>query len=177
MKLDDVKQKLLDGEVVALQTDTVFGLFVTVQKNNFKKINTLKNRDINQKAQIFFNNFSQIKAWTDLQEWQLNFLKQNLPSNNSYIVKTNQIGFNKTGLKTVQIRFPKKKESPLTFDLINDVGPLFASSANLHGEDILDNCKEIVNKFNVSCSSFSKRKNKKPSKIYSLLDNEVKRFR
>ncbi len=164
-KIDKLINELMKGNVVGHTTDTVFGLIVPFNKENVTKINKLKCRPIDQPLQVLVTSVSQLEAFIK-DTGKIGKIEMKV----SYIVPASDI-FNKY--------FPKSFNNSIMFRLvegdlakiIKKVGPLFASSANKHGERILTKWTDVEETFNI----ITNRENQdegEPSKIISLLGSE-----
>lgn len=162
-------EELVKGNVVGHTTDTVFGLIATFNINNVSKINLLKGRDKNQPLQLLVNSPSQLEA----------FIKDTgkigkVEPKTSYIVEASEVfskyypSFN----NSIMFRVVEGELSKI----IKRLGPLFASSANKHGESILTSWKEVEDTFGVITNK-KDQVGTKASTIISLLDGEAKVIR
>ncbi|VDD86351.1 unnamed protein product [Enterobius vermicularis] len=129
--LSEAAKVLKDGGVIALPTDTLYGLVATVR--NVHKIYNIKQRNFSKPCGLFISDVGQVKKWcsTKLEESTLTrllpgpvtllfFRSDHLPSE-----------FNQ-GIKTVGIRIPKHDfVTQLTKKL---TAPLAQTSANLSGD-------------------------------------------
>ncbi|BDU67842.1 MAG: translation factor [Candidatus Tyloplasma litorale] len=169
-------KEILNNNVVAFPTNTVFGLVAKVEKNNIYKINLLKKRKKDQPLQILVNDFKQIKNDILLNDFTIKFFKENLNKKTSYIVRPTKEFYNKNLLPSFEnsVMF-RIVDGPIS-KLIKKTGPLFASSANIHGETILNDNNDIKNTFKIPTSKIKQKKGN-PSKIISLLNDEVKIIR
>ncbi len=178
MNEEILKNKILNNEIVSIQTETVYGLFAKINLNNKSKINLLKGRNKDQSLQVSFGNFEQIFDWTELSDFQREQLINNLPGDTSFVVPLKKEKINELGKETILVRFPKMNDDHILIKLLNSIGPLFSTSANIHGEPEFSNCDEIEQKMNISCyevKSFLIKN--KPSRITSLLNDKIKVIR
>ncbi len=162
--------ELAKGKVIGHTTDTVFGLMVPFNVVNVTKINELKGRDSKQPLQVLVSSISQLEPFA-----------KNIGSigkvemKTSYIVEASDL-FNKY--------FPDSYNNSIMFKLVDgdlgkiikNVGPLFASSANKHGEDVLTKWKDVEETFSVITNKKDQPEGS-PSTIVSLLNNERKIIR
>ncbi len=162
--------ELAKGNVVGHTTDTVFGLIVPFNIENIKKINLLKGRPIDQPLQVLITATSQLEA----------FIKDTgsigkVEMKTSYIVE---------GSFLIEKHFPKSFNNTIMFKLIDGelgkivkaIGPLFASSANKHGEEVLSKWEDVENTFGVITNK-QDQEGGTPSKIISLVNGENKIIR
>ena len=167
---------LNNGEVVGHSTDTVYGLIAKIDKDNIAKINNLKNRKWDTPLQVLVSSLEEGFKISKLDSFSKNYLLKNFKEKTSYIVKANEEFNDKYLLEsfkgTVMFRVPTGE----ILELIKEVGPIFASSANKHGEEILNNKEQVSKLFGIE--SFGRDiKDPKASKIISLINNEIKEIR
>lgn len=169
-------EQINNNEVVGFPTDTVFGLVAKLNKDNISKINNLKGRDSDQPLQILFESLDKAKEVIKDDGFVLDYLIKNYESNTSYIVNAKEEFINKFLTKgfngTLMFRIPTGEIN----ELIKVTGPLFATSANKHGEEPLNSSKQVKNEFNINVFDGKQTKGK-PSKIISLLNKEKKIIR
>jgi len=147
-KLHKAMDLLLKGEVVAIPTETVYGLAASIEsKMGLKKIFALKERPYFDPLIVHVANFKQAASLTS--DW--------LPLAD-YLARTFWPGpftlvlpkapyvdpLITSGLDTVAIRYP---QHPLTQELIHLVGPLAAPSANKFGHTSPTQPKHVQNEF------------------------------
>ncbi|WP_434414538.1 Sua5/YciO/YrdC/YwlC family protein [symbiont of Argiope bruennichi] len=130
-----------NGFIIA-QFDTVPSIFAKVSKKNFNKLNKIK--ETNQNFTIFFSCLEQLLDYFNLEEKQIKLICSLLKFNPSFkILKSRvkeeykEILYSKNDYLFVRIWFSKKnsvfaREVPL---LIDETGPLFATSCHYKGED------------------------------------------
>ncbi len=168
---NEIINEILFDNVVAIPTDTVYGLVAKLKKENITLINSFKKRTLNKPLQILVNNIKQIESIWIGTSWQRNYINENLDFKTSFIVEVNNIFSDKYLLtsfnNTIMFRVTNKKE---LIEIINEVGPLFATSANITGEQPLNTKEDIEKKFNIRVLD-GKIDGGKPSKIISLLND------
>ena len=133
--LEKAKNLLLAGEVVAIPTETVYGLAADISNEDaIRKVFSLKERPFFDPLIVHVASLKQAKALTT--EWgpltdflaryfwpgPLTLILPKAESVNSLIT---------SGLETLAIRFPNH---PAAIQLITQVGPLAAPSANKFGQ-------------------------------------------
>ncbi len=159
-------KELKENKIIGHTTETVIGLMAILSRRNIFKINQMKRRQIDQPLQVLFSDIEQLKGIVE----NINDLEGHNDSKVSYIVKAD-LGFAHDVLlpsfnNTVMVR---KVEGDLA-DIINEVGPLFASSANLHGKDSIREFEKIELVFGVQTNKKDGQEGGRPSKIISLID-------
>lgn len=125
-EIDNVAFELLNGKVAIIPTDTIIGIL----SKDLHLIYTIKNRSRTKKIIIFLPNISYLK---DLTTNQQKFLDQFWPGQVT-IIKNN-----------VSYRIPNDK---YLLYLLNKIGPLYCSSANLSGEETITNTHQANQVFN-----------------------------
>lgn len=165
-----------NNEVIGHTTDTVFGLVAKLNRENISKINELKERDSDQPLQILISNLNQLKDIVEETEYVKNYLESKLKPKTSYIVKVKD-NFNDEYLldsfnKTIMFRLV---EGDLK-NIIEKVGPLFASSANKHDQEVFLNYEAVEDTFDV-ISNRQDQLEGKASTIISLVNDKEKVLR
>lgn len=165
-------------EIVAIKTDTVFGIMAKMSYKNEKEINLLKKSDINKKISIIVENKEFLfKHVENLNDEKRKLIDEKLPGKYTFIVNLNKEfcknkGFNRTdfGVRITTNDFLQ--------DIISKTGPLLASSCNITGLEPCSNTEEIVNQFKDSKLYIvaGTVTDNTPSTIISLID-EIKIIR
>ncbi|CAK9811717.1 Threonylcarbamoyl-AMP synthase [Anthophora plagiata] len=125
---------LRQGEIVAIPTDTIYGLAGIVSDNSsIEKLYKIKDRDENKPLSISVNNVTKIKLWGIVDHLPEELLTNILPGPYTIILKRTQNlnpAFNPNH-DTVGIRIPKFSFINCVADI---VGPLALTSANVSNE-------------------------------------------
>jgi L-threonylcarbamoyladenylate synthase len=134
--LETTCRKLKQGEVVALPTETVYGLAASLQHPEaINQIFILKGRPKDNPLIVHGASFSQLEHYCEEIPSSLKVLTETFWPGPLTIVlkaKSKLLPTNVTaGLQTVALRVPKH---PLTLKVLEDVGPLVMPSANLSGK-------------------------------------------
>ncbi len=171
MEIKDVLiNELSEGRAIGHTTDTVFGLMISFNVENTKVLNQLKNRPEGQPLQVLVNNIGQLEA----------FIKDTgkigkIEPRTSYIVEGSNI-FNKHFTSFNNSIMFRIVENDSLKKIIKQVGPLFATSANLSGQETLTSWEEVERTFKVKTNK-ENQVTGKASKIISLLEDEPKVIR
>lgn len=177
MNSKDLIKDLNNNKIIAHPTDTVFGLFAKLSKQNILELNKLKKRNEDKPLQIMFSSVKEALKFSINDHFVMNYLHNNYEEGTSYIVPANTDFAKKFLLpsfnRTFMFRIPKNKE---IIDIIKEAGPLAATSANISGKTTITNNEEIKKIFKVNTSSLE-QKNNKASKIISLLNDEITEVR
>ena len=136
--IERVKEDLLNSEIVAFPTDTVFGLACVSDDEVAKeKIYEAKNRPSNKKLPMMVSDVKLLEKYCELNDEIKTLFNMFTPGPITFILKY------KNSDETVAIRIPDDK---WILDLINRVGkPLLVTSANISGEGSLIKYEDVVN--------------------------------
>ncbi len=132
----EAKKILKAGGVIIFPTETVYGIGTSVNSDlGVKRIYKIKNRSEEKLLQILISN-----------PVQLNNLVVSIPEIARTLIKKYWPGpltliFKKIGDGTVGIRMPNHK---VALELINDCGPLYATSANISGQSAPTSADEVT---------------------------------
>jgi L-threonylcarbamoyladenylate synthase len=131
--LERAKTLLLSGEVVAIPTETVFGLAASVKCSQaIRQIYHLKNRPEDNPLILHFSDWEQAEEYVELfpEAQSLIVALAHYPATFILPAKSSVPLLGRAGLSTVACRVV---EHPLTTTLLQQVGPCFAPSANISG--------------------------------------------
>lgn len=173
-QLTKIVKVIKDGHVVAMPTDTVFGL--VCQFDNIESINKIyqiKQRPIDKPLQILVSNWEQAKKLALIDDQLINDLaKKFTPGKVTVIFKPMPIMGENTYWKQWDSIAIRITNSPFVQKIINLVGPLAASSCNISEEEPINDAKEI-NLANLNYIVNGKIINAKASTVYNSLTNEI----
>ena len=172
-----LKTALLSGAPCILPTDTVYGLVVLGRVTNARDIlNKTKQNPENKPAQILCT-LKQAAILAKDQN-QLEQAKKLWPGALTAIMTASKEGKRYSGIDTVGLRVPNNQ---FLLDLMESlISPLFATSANLHGQAPCKNTAEILAVFDglVQCIVLDDNAKKNaPSKIIDYTKNPPKVIR
>lgn len=175
-KIKQIINDLRSGNIVSMDTETVTGLFCLPKFNIGQKLNNLKTRDVNKPLQVMVGSWEDLFKITSLSKFQKQILEDDFPSSNSYIVNINS-DFEKEAYvdndDTILVRFPSEVEVPNLSTVLRNIGPLFATSANITNQVEFETAKEAANYFAINYLEDLVEK-KGSSKIISLINDEIK---
>ncbi len=137
---------LKNNEIVAIPTDTVFGLFIKISQENMVVLNLFKKRDKDQPLQVMFPSIEAALSAIEVNEFQESILREELPGNKSIVVPANE-DFAKKYLHnqaTISLRIPSKVDARTLVEILETVGPCFATSTNQHGKDMLNDYNAVI---------------------------------
>lgn len=143
-KLKKVISLLKKNGLVAMPTNTVYGLFAIASEENRNLINDFKKSNPNKKLSVFFADKKQAQEYIELSSFQKEIFESELPGKKTVIfpLKNKKI-FNSLKEDTLGIRIISKKEAPYLNKVIEKTGPLFSTSVNLTGSEPLNDYKSI----------------------------------
>lgn len=140
---NEIIKGLKNNELFAIKTDTVYGIMALANKENEKKINLLKNSDINKKISIIFpDKETLLPLITNLNEEKTNLINEKLPGAYTFIVNLKNFSDftrNDFGVRITKYNFLQ--------EIIKQTGPLLASSCNITSCAILNTSDEIQEVF------------------------------
>ncbi len=179
-KIKKVIKEILDNNgIIVYPTDTLYGIggnFFSIDV--IKKIDELKQRN-DSPYSIIVHSIDYIEEIAELNVFQKEILKKNLPGKFTFILKAkNQI--NKELLKnrdTIGIRIPEVKE---IIELVKYLKyPLITTSVNKSGKEPLNNPDIIKKEFNEIdiLMKFNILRDSKGSTIVDITNNKIKILR
>jgi len=124
---------LQSGGVIVFPTETLYGLGVDVNNDSaIERVIELKGRPKNMPISIAVTEISQINRYAEVSGLARRIIDHCLPKPITILLKA-KANLNKKltgGSALVGFRFP---DNQLTKEIINNFGPITATSANLHG--------------------------------------------
>lgn len=181
--VDDIKeasQILLDGEVLAFPTETVFGLGVVYDNERaFHKLVEAKKRPADKPFTLMCSNVKQIEDVAIIDERARKIINKFMPGEITLLLKPKE-GIQKwvnLGTSKIGVRIP---DHELALKLIETVGkPLLVPSANPSSEKPALNYKEALDYFDGVIAGVIKAESKHhlPSTIVDLTEEKVKLIR
>lgn len=145
--IEDVMEALDDGQIVALPTDTVWGL--VVDSTNAKAVESLyqlKRRNHNKPLILFLSDQKEIEKYVaDVPEYAKKFMDNFWPGKLTIIFETDRKIYEAQQTNTIGIRVPNL--SSLHELLAHYEKPLLSTSANISDESELKSAAEIRAKF------------------------------
>ena len=131
---DDVAAVIATGGIGVFPTDTLYGLIGSAfLPDTIDRIYELKRRDLRKPLIVLISDLSQLEQFgIELSEGLILQLQNYWPGPYSIILPSmdDQFEYLSRGTDTIAFRLPGKPE---LIDLINQVGPLVAPSANVEG--------------------------------------------
>lgn len=173
---DFLEKLILMDQIVALPTDTVFGLIANAKSEAaIENLFNLKNREKNKAFAVFVNSFAMLDEIANASD-EAKILLKNYPNLTLILSQKEKSGLAKNlnnKLGTIAIRIPNV---PFILEVIAHLGfPLAATSANISGEKILNNKKDILDKFGDKIAFVADFEliPKKPSTIVDLVNYKI----
>ena len=146
-EIDKVKEDLLEGEIIAFGTDTVFGLACVYDDSKaIEKVFQAKNRESKKALPMMCGNKDMIKEVAYVSDDALKIMDAYMPGAITIIYKKKDVISDvvTSGLKTIGIRIP---DDDWIIELINKVGkPLLVTSANISSEPSLSKWQDVYAK-------------------------------
>ena len=164
--MDKIIETLNEGGLVIMPSDTVWGIFGTISKENNERINLIKGADITKPISIMFSDIEQAKNYVAEEHWDK---LEDLNEGETYILKSSELLKDLIGYETVGVRIIKELA-----EIIKETGPLFTTSANLHGDETPETREEIdkIFKDKVELIVGEKQNKNKPSTIISFINGK-----
>ena len=176
-ELIEIKEYLDKDNIIALPTDTVYGLAVKLSSNiATKKLQDLKERE-NKPFVLMVSNNDDIKNYCEVSNYTQNIIDKFLPGELTLVLPKNKTFNNEyfDKLQTIGIRIPNNK---FMLELLNVSGPLLVTSANLKGKEPCLNINDVINKLKeVDIIVKGEVSSEIPSTVISTINNEIKILR
>lgn len=180
MNLDIVVKTLKEeGKVVALKTDTVYGLVCNAfDKKATDKIYSIKNREKRKPLSIFIKNIDEVEKYIDgenLTPYVRRIMERYWPGALTIIFKKKDHTFDNitAGVNSIGIRIPNDND---LINILNSVNfPLAQTSCNISGEAEYRSADEIKSKLGDLIDLIvdgGELKSNTPSTILSVERNE-----
>jgi ribose 5-phosphate isomerase B len=142
--INEIVSILNQGGIVALPTDTVYGLAIKASHlEAISKLAKVKNRPESKPFILMVSAKSQIGEYASLKRRDQKLIKRWMPGAMTFIFnrKNTEIG---DGNATVAIRMP---DDPWLINIIRKTGPLYVPGANLSGEKVALSTEEVMSMF------------------------------
>lgn len=159
-----LRNNLLKNNIVAIKTDTIWGLSAIISEANLEKINKVKNSKENKPVTILFASQRQAEKYVD--KTQIEFLSKSNKDTTLILKSSKKMMDIIPAYKNVGVRITTNNKHKR---ILEKTGPIFTTSANITGEEHLNNRKEILSKFK-GMVAFAEYKVKADGKPTSILD-------
>lgn len=122
---EEAKKIILAGGVIIFPTETVYGIGTSIRsKKGVKRIFAIKKRQKDKKLQILISDLNQLKDLSVITPaYAKDLMDKYWPGPLTIVLK-------KKGGGTIGVRMPDHK---ILLNIINNCGPLYATSANISG--------------------------------------------
>lgn len=143
-KLPQIAAALLEGQVVLLPTDTIYGLSCLLDKQAaIAKIYQIKERDPQKPFIYLINSWKMAQQYADLSEELCQQLKQYWPGPNTLILNCRPTEkANDGSCQTIALRWPNLSWLENLIGLVGQ--PLASTSANLSGQPAVINYEQAL---------------------------------
>ena len=143
--IDEIRDLLLNGGIVAFPTDTVFGLGCVYDDSDaIRRIYEAKGRNFTKPLPMMCNSLEMIKEVAVVFEDTEKIIKAFTPGPLTIIF--NKKHYSENELKTIGIRIPNDKWILELIDKVNK--PLLVTSANLSDKGSLKNWEDVYSDMN-----------------------------
>ncbi len=142
MDKEKIITQLMQGGILAFPTDTVFGLGCIMDKDAIKKVYQAKGRDFSKPLPMMCDGLETVKKVAFVDEEAERIIKRFTPGALTVVLrKKDEIDdFITQGKKTIAIRIP---DDEWILDLIEKIGPIMVTSANISNEGSLLKWKDV----------------------------------
>lgn len=144
-EISDIVDALKEGEVIAVPTDTVYGLCASIEVyESQEKLRDIKHRPKDKAFPIMCANLKQIESLCEIGDVDRIIIQEYMPGPITLILKKKEEvdGYINGGMDTIAIRMATSKELE---SIIMESGPVYMTSANLSGEKVCETPEEIWN--------------------------------
>ena len=175
----EITDLIKDSQVVAFPTDTVYGLGIRYDSEvAVNRLKEAKQRDANKPFPLMVSNISQIDQVAYLDPDYAEVIKHLMPGALTIIVKKKAVipDYATNGKDTIAIRMPDDK---FVLALLEEMGPLLVTSANMSGEKAANDEKEVLEQLDGRIAAVVKGHSLSaiPSTIIDLTDKQIKILR
>ena len=174
----EIIKSLKENNIIAIKTDTVFGIMALMTQENERKINKIKKTNLNKKVSIIVPDVDYLKAnMKKTTKLKTQMIEANLPGKFTFIVELKKSFTKKRGF-TRQDFGVRVTSSKFLQDIVKETGPLLASSCNTSTFPPCKNTDEIIEQFKDTNLEVVKGEvtDNTPSTIISLI-GEIKKIR
>jgi len=150
--LDKIINRLLDGDIIAFPTDTVFGLACVMDVEAIKKVYIAKGRDFNKPLPVMCDGLKMIESIAYVDDKTKKVIAKFMPGALTIVFnkKEELDSYITQGMNTVGIRVP---DDEWILKLIEGIGkPIMVTSANISNsgsllkwQDVLDEMDGRIN--------------------------------
>ena len=181
--INEAVKKILDGEIIFIPTDTVYGIAANPYNDKaIKRIFSIKKRSLSNSLVLLCSNYKMAKKYAIFNRIANNLIKNFWPGPLTLILKkTNHSKISKKWLSkdnTIGIRIPDHNVPKKIINKCNF--PIFCTSANISGKKSCNDIKDVIKNFKnkkITIIKGGKTKFKKESAIIDVTENKIKILR
>lgn len=175
-EIEEISKILLEGKIIALPTETVYGLFtLATKKEYFDNLVKVKNRNPNKPFTLMISNLDQVSNIFDINENIKKFINIYSPGPITYILKCKDNAPDYLSLNTgyIGLRIPNDKTLLSVLNKINK--PLLAPSANPSDMKPALDYQEVINYFDGKIEAVVKGKciSNVPSTVIKIENDDI----
>ena len=139
-KFEEIVQALHEDCIVAFPTDTVYGIGVLCSsKAAAERLKTAKKRPETKPFPVMVASLADLEAIAWLSERERKIALRFMPGALTLVLRKKDVIDN--GLETVAVRIPNDL---FALNLLEKVGPMYVTSANISGEPACNNDQEVM---------------------------------
>lgn len=172
-QLKEISQVIINGEIIAIPTDTIYGLACKVTDDEaINNIYQIKKRDYNKPLPVLVGSWEQAKSIGVISAELQSFLVKNFPVGKVTVIVLKQPSLNTSywiNKKTIAIRV---SASHFIQKLTKLTGPLVATSCNLSDQQPIANYHDI-NFFNLNYKVAGEILDNNPSMIFDSFNVKI----
>lgn len=177
--VDEIAEALREGAVVAMPTETVFGLAVAADsEEGVRKLIALKNRGV-ESGKVFTlvpESVEEIGRYVIVEPMAERLIQKYVPGELTLILPKNPEYHNNyfDNFNEIGIRIP---DFELFRELLPKSGALLLTSANFRGEETLESAEEVMEKLPVDGVVRAEAGGGEPSTVARVVGEELKILR
>lgn len=164
------------NKVVIMPTDTIYGIIgLASSPEVIERIYQIKDREHTKPFVVLISDYSQLESLgINLDPDQRNYLETVWPDSISVIMPTNSMEYLHRGKDSLAVRMPNLDWLK---EIVDQTGPIVATSANIAGERYSHDIRYITDKFStlVDYTSAHRTPESNPSKIINIIDKQILR--
>jgi L-threonylcarbamoyladenylate synthase len=180
MYLDAILEVLIAGGTIVFPTETLYGLGADIfNESAIDKVINLKGRPKNMPIAVAVANLTQARTVAEISQKAENFIHECIPRPVTLLLPVQDKISDKLtgGSELIGLRFPKE---PISQIIIEEFGPITATSANLHDSENLNSIEPIIKQFGIGVDIYidvGSTKLGEPSTVVDISSNTIKIIR
>ena len=177
--IDKITEILNHGGVVALPTETVFGLAVKYDcVSGLQQLYKIKQRASNKAITLMVPTIEDIQKFAYVDTFSIAYIEKFMPGKITIILNKREFIDDQLTAKlpTIGIRIP---DQPILLEILKKVGPMWVTSANLSNQKDLVYVDDVYNQFDGQIDGVVNvdAGNDLPSTVVQLINQEIKILR